>query len=289
MSMKEWMDLDIDNLELLEVTDIEKARVKQHVLKKRKKSPVWRNIAVASVILIGTGFTFGSSYIVDAAQSLISQLFGSKENLMQTYPDEDPEKFDVMEQSLVVAEENLTEEEFSNYTLLLKELVEIKSKVEEESREPTSKEAKRLHQLTESMRTYEKKYAPILAQQMASFPIAKPTYIPKDYKQVDEFFYIENKGEEPIVNLEYKEGEFGFSTSQQELNQTNDLESLWENFEEIESYSLNGFEFIYVYSEEMNKTGMRVFVPEKRYKVTLIADNLSKEEMEKVLLSMVNK
>ncbi|KIO67077.1 hypothetical protein B4065_2108 [Caldibacillus thermoamylovorans] len=39
----------------------------------------------------------------------------------------------------------------------------------------------------------------------------------------------------------------------------------------------------------MNATGMRVTVPEKGYKITLIADKLSKEEMEKILLSMVEK
>ena len=64
MSMKEWIDMDIDQLELLDVTDLEKARVKQHVLKKRKKAPIWRNIAVAAVIIVGasiaTGFAFPS-------------------------------------------------------------------------------------------------------------------------------------------------------------------------------------------------------------------------------------
>jgi len=63
MSMKEWMDLDIEKLELLEITDIEKALVKQHVLKKNK-TPKWRNMAVAASILIGatiaTGFAFPS-------------------------------------------------------------------------------------------------------------------------------------------------------------------------------------------------------------------------------------
>ena len=64
MSMKKWIDMDIDQLELLDVTDIEKTRVKQHVLKKRKKAPIWRNIAVAAVIIVGasttTGFAFPS-------------------------------------------------------------------------------------------------------------------------------------------------------------------------------------------------------------------------------------
>jgi Family of unknown function (DUF5643)/Domain of unknown function (DUF4179) len=64
MSMKEWIDMDIDQLDLVDVTDVEKARVKQHVLKKRKKVPIWRNMAVAAVIILGTstatGFAFPS-------------------------------------------------------------------------------------------------------------------------------------------------------------------------------------------------------------------------------------
>ena len=64
MSMKEWIDMDFDRLELQDVTEIEKARVKQHILKKRKKAPIWRNVAVAAVFIVGastaTGFAFPS-------------------------------------------------------------------------------------------------------------------------------------------------------------------------------------------------------------------------------------
>lgn len=38
MTEKEWLDLDIDQLELLDVTEFEKTRVKQYVVKKRKKN-----------------------------------------------------------------------------------------------------------------------------------------------------------------------------------------------------------------------------------------------------------
>ncbi|MEG0473825.1 MAG: DUF4179 domain-containing protein [Solibacillus sp.] len=58
MKMKDWMELDIDNLDLEQVTELEKQRVKQHVLKKRKKAPVWKSIAMAAVILLsGTAIT----------------------------------------------------------------------------------------------------------------------------------------------------------------------------------------------------------------------------------------
>ncbi|WP_341321781.1 DUF4179 domain-containing protein [Solibacillus sp. FSL H8-0523] len=64
MSMKEWMELDIDHLEIEPVTELEKQRVKQHILKKRKKTPLWKSIGVAAVLLISattvTTFAFPS-------------------------------------------------------------------------------------------------------------------------------------------------------------------------------------------------------------------------------------
>ncbi|SOC15413.1 uncharacterized protein DUF4179 [Ureibacillus xyleni] len=100
MSIKKWMDLDIDNLELLEVTNLEKARVKQHVLKKHKKAPFWRNIAVASIIILGatvtTGFAFPTiasqipfmdqiiSYFKDENQTNNFETFSTDVGLVQT-------------------------------------------------------------------------------------------------------------------------------------------------------------------------------------------------------------
>lgn len=68
MSLKKWMDLDIDSLDLLEVTEMEKARVKQHVLKKHKKAPIWRNIAVASIIVLSATITTGFAFPTIASQ-----------------------------------------------------------------------------------------------------------------------------------------------------------------------------------------------------------------------------
>lgn len=68
MSMKDWMELDIDSLELEEVTELEKKRVKQHVLQKREKKHIWRNIAVASVMLIGISTAAGYAYPSLASQ-----------------------------------------------------------------------------------------------------------------------------------------------------------------------------------------------------------------------------
>jgi len=69
MSMKEWLEIDIDQLELLDVTDVEKERAKQHILKKRKKAPVWRTVAAAAVIIVGTATA--ASFAVPSVASQI--------------------------------------------------------------------------------------------------------------------------------------------------------------------------------------------------------------------------
>ncbi|XXM73234.1 DUF4179 domain-containing protein [Lysinibacillus sphaericus] len=66
--MREWMELDVEELELMDVTDREKERVKRHVLKKRKKAPVWRS-AAAAVIVIGASAAAGF-----AVPSIASQI-----------------------------------------------------------------------------------------------------------------------------------------------------------------------------------------------------------------------
>ncbi|WP_214483174.1 DUF4367 domain-containing protein [Bacillus sp. SM2101] len=265
--------------------------VKQAKIEQKKRYPNWMIGSVASLIIIGAGITFGGTYIADAAESFINQLFGSKENLMETYPDEDIEKLDYVEYSLSIAEEHLTEEEFNSYTQLLKELVEIKSKVEKENRSPNEEEAKRSHQIGREISFYEDKFTLIVAQHYASFPFEKPKYIPEGYSLVDEEGHIYNIGEESVFSLDYSNGENNFFTTQMKINQkmTPGLEYVWSGFAKSESYSLSGYEIEFVFgnSEEINKTGMRITVPEQGYKMILIADILSKEEMEKILLSML--
>lgn len=83
MSMKEWIDIDIDNLELLDVSDIEKARVKQHVLKKRKKAPIWRHIAVVAVIIVSS--TTAMSFAIPSIASQIPFM----DNVISYFNDEE--------------------------------------------------------------------------------------------------------------------------------------------------------------------------------------------------------
>jgi hypothetical protein len=267
--------------------------VRQAKMEKQKsRIPKWMLASVAAVMIVGTGLTFGGSHLADAAESIFSQLFGSKENLMKTYPDDEPEKFDLIEQSLAVAQETLTEKEYSEYTKLIKELVDLKSKLQKENREPNGEEAAKSHKIKEKMQPYENKFMPIFSQQLASFPLTKePAFLPEGYKLVSESYGIANNGEEPVVSFDYRKGESWFNTQQLKINQLTDLEKPEAGlFEKTESYSLNGFEFDYVSKEQSQwLAGLRITVPEKGYKIVLITDKLSKDEMEKVLLSMIEK
>ncbi|QTC41409.1 DUF4179 domain-containing protein [Bacillus sp. V3] len=98
MSMKEWMELDVEQLELSDVTDAEKERVKQHVLKKRKKAPVWRPAAAAAVILIGASAAAGF-----AVPSIASQI-PFMDDVIAYFQNEDQGAFDEFSTDIGLAE-----------------------------------------------------------------------------------------------------------------------------------------------------------------------------------------
>jgi hypothetical protein len=281
------------SLEKIEVPNDLNSRVALGVKQAKMERPKRRHLkwmldSVAAVMIIGTGLTFGSSHLADAAETILSQLFGSKENLLKTYPDDEPEKLDMIEQSLVFAQETLTEEEFSEYTKLMKELVGLKSKLQEENREPTGKEENRSDQIQELMKPYENKFMPKFVQQLASFPFIKPTYIPEGYNKVYEGFDLRKSSEEPNTSLQYENGESFFLLEQHNKNQIAPIEEPVAGYFNTppESYYLNEFEFEYFPPKE-GWGGMRVTVPEEGYKLILTANQLPKEEMEKILLSMI--
>lgn len=258
--------------------------------KKKKKYSMWMMAAAASVMIFGTVINFSGTYIADAAETLINELFGSKGTLEKAYPNESSEEIDFFEQTLAIAKGNLTEEEFNQYSQLLKEQTEIFSRVERENREyPNSEEEKKLDKIQTSLRIYENKIIPIQAQHLASFDFTEPTYIPEGYKQVNENYFSANAKEEPVFSIDFSNGKSDFTIQQIKIGQISDME-LKETgfFEKPESYSLNGFHFDYVPANvEWPLNGMRVSFPKEGYKVIILADELSKEEMEKVSLSMI--
>ncbi|MCA1054347.1 DUF4179 domain-containing protein [Rossellomorea aquimaris] len=98
MSMKEWMDLDMDELELMDVSELEKERVKQHVLKTRKKAPVWRKVAAAAIILVGAGAA------TSVAMPSVASQIPFMDDVISYFNGEDNKNFDTFSTDIGLAE-----------------------------------------------------------------------------------------------------------------------------------------------------------------------------------------
>lgn len=256
-------------------------------LMKKKRIPKWVITTAASVIIIATAIAFSGTYITYAADTLFNKVFGSKEDFSQAYPDESKEEVDFVEQKLLpVAKEVLSEEEFNAYIKLFNEMTEINSTLQKENREEnaTKEEEKRLDEIYAAMETYQSKFEWVLIQRMVNFTFVKPTYIPEGYTLDEEAFDEPEFGEFDYI-LNYSNGGSSIHTEQANI----DVEIEETGFlEKAQSYSSNGYQFEYApANEDWSYNIMRVTVPEKEYKIIINADELSKDEMDKILLSMV--
>ncbi|WP_214733122.1 hypothetical protein [Bacillus sp. ISL-46] len=144
---------------------------------------------------------------------------------------------------------------------------------------------RRLDEISSELKNYEQK---VLAKSV-EFPILKPAYIPEGYSYKETTIRPKTGffRKDPSVKLEYQKGESGLSITQEKIGQK-DLLSGWD-FQYTDSYTLKGFELDFKHSDDTNIQGMRLIVPEKGIKISILADLLTKEEMEKILLSMVEK
>ncbi|GKU80955.1 DUF4367 domain-containing protein [Niallia sp. NCCP-28] len=279
---------DIENLEF------NKMQVK---LKEKKRYPQWIIGSVASLLIVGVIWTLGGTYITEATNTFISQIFGSKEKLLETFPDEG-ENLSEIERHFELAKEQLTKQEFADYKRLIKEQTEILDEMAAENRlNPTVEEEKRIEEIQKEGQKYEKRITALTthtleeAQKMVSYPINRPSYLPEGYELESEEARTKemNIGKDPIVEFQYRGGTNGegFRTTTQKIGQNKEGELEPWKFEHINSYTLKGFKFEFAYDDGSNVQGMRIAIPEEGYEITIIADILSKEEMEKILLSMV--
>lgn len=279
-------------------SESDRQKVMLQIKQKRNKTyPRWIISSVASLMIIGTAFTFGGTYIADATDTLIGQIFGSKEELLETFPDES-ENLPEIERHFELIKEHLTEAEFTDYKRLVKEKTEILNKMALENRlNPTAEEENRLEVLRKGLKKYEIRVAALTthtleeARNMVDYPINPPSYVPKSYELKSEEARTDemNIGKDPIVEFQYRGGTngYGFRTTTQKIGQNKEGELESWKYDHINSYTLNGFNFEFAYYDDSNVQGMRVTLPEEGYEISLVADILSKEEMEKILLSMV--
>ncbi|MGN7381935.1 hypothetical protein [Paenibacillus sp. SAFN-117] len=280
-------------------------------IKRMKKSFI---AAAACLILGGTLLmTEGGSRIVTAAQNavetLISQIFGSKEKLKIVDPQLTEVDIQNIEEDLQTAKLALSDSEFAQYKELLAKLEhyaeqmavaadgakernpEVLSEEEQKEYQAAIAEIERFNnQIVERTKmTMEE------ASQLAGYPIRRPAYVPDGHQLILEEINPKEmfRATRPFValdyrNMEYRNGEFGFRTVQQPIN---DNEFAKWAFDHMESYTVDGYQLEFAWYKDSNVQGMRIRVPEsdssKSYEIVMIADLLPKEQMEQILLSMV--
>ncbi|WP_442598825.1 hypothetical protein [Neobacillus sp. D3-1R] len=258
--------------------------------------------AAAVVIILGSSITLGSSQIAGAVESFITRIFGSEQELKQSFPNASGEDLNQFEKHLELASANLTAEEFRDYSQLQKEAAKLVKKmtvtengqVIQKPEELTASEQNRLDEISQQLQKYEARLDAITthtveeAQKMVDYPINKPAFVPEGYQLINSTAHSdeEQPGKKPIVVFEYQKGEFGFRTFQQSLDQEDDLDR--RSFEHSDSYLLKGYKMDFHYSDGTNVQGMRLMSENQNFKIVIVADILSKEEMEKILLSMVS-
>ncbi|MED1091296.1 hypothetical protein [Bacillus paramycoides] len=183
-------------------------------------------------------------------------------------------------------------------------------------------EEKRDKEVMEQLNTYEERldqhftYTFEQAEQITGFPIKHPTYIPPGYEVV----YEEAKANAtvgkpvPLITMRYEDrnvkkkpsisnAELGFTLHQLEVLEDDKKDYFIEEpfdkatekgpnfYKDIKTYKLKGYDIIFGEYKESNVRAMKIVVPAKEgrnaYQVYINDSMLSKKELEKVLISVV--
>jgi hypothetical protein len=163
----------------------------------------------------------------------------------------------------------------------------------------TKDEQQRLKDIQADLEVYERKISASTdltiedAKKLGAYPIEYPSYVPEGYDLKFTEVETEDLGtpDQPTILMDYAKGEFAFRLIYSPFVHEEEDEITRRSFQHKEEYVKNEYQLEYVYSDETNVSGMRMTIPgngsEKAYKVIMIADVLTKEEMEKVLLSII--
>lgn len=245
-------------------------------------------VALTLVILPSVAFA-GYYYYAD-------QIFGSSSNLANLGGEE--EWYKGFESDLQFAESVLDDEEFERFLSLVKEIAPYHLKITtEHNGDPnllSQEEFSTYNQLNEEIQPYytkidkarmeqiESEVSPTVpeeSQKLVSFRIVTPTYMPKGYS-----FDQAHWGHD--ITLKFSNEKENITSHQSELK--NSQLTILDDYKNIEEYTLEGFETKYGEGEQQN--GLAVLIPQTaKYKASkvYITGNLSKEDLEKIALSMI--
>ncbi|EJQ23883.1 hypothetical protein IE5_00937 [Bacillus cereus BAG3X2-2] len=258
----------------------------------------------------------------DAFQHAVDMLFGTEENAKKEYR-YSARVYENKTDYLYLAEKALTTDEFQQYIKLYKEIINIQKKgaprdsdyesifFREERLTETDRE--KLYALYDQSKPFNDKVEESLnytvkeAQEHVDFQIKKPTYTIEGYDLKDEKVscFIKRRPE-LIIELEYTNGKGNYTTYQSQVfgESKDPFHGLFVVEENIEQYELEGNQIFYAtHNSDRNLQGMKMIVPAKgknrAYQIVIINHslenpgeavfdkNVNKEELEKIMLSML--
>ncbi|PFB67471.1 M56 family metallopeptidase [Bacillus cereus] len=239
-------------------------------------------------------------------QQIVEKMIGTKEQAEAEFIVSEGE-YNTLLTELGVARNLFTKEEFNRFINLETESQILYKKIklagspekldpeEQKKYEENSEEIGQLRQKIYSSFKLTKKQA----QEYLDFPIKTPTYVVKGYKFAGEDVQtpMTNGKKNPVIVSEYHSEDSVYVVHQSAVRDQgeNPLNEGVENNKKITNYELEGTKIILTESPENNtkynfKT-MEMIVPAKgknsAYQVTILADKLSKEELEKIMLSFL--
>ncbi|HDR7734176.1 TPA: M48 family metalloprotease [Bacillus thuringiensis] len=258
----------------------------------------------------------------DAFQNAVDMLYGTEEHAKKEYH-YSARVYEQKTDYIYLAEKALTKDEFQQYIKLSKEIINIQKKgaprdSDYEStffREERLSKADRdkLYALYDQAKPFDDKvheslnYTVKEAQEHVDFQIKKPTYTIEGYNLKNEnVSYFIKRRPELIINLEYtnRKGNYTISQSQVFGKSKDPFSHQFIVPENIEKYELEGNQIFYAtHHSDSNLQGMKMIVPAKgkdsAYQIVIINHslekqgeavfdkNVNKEELEKVMLSML--
>lgn len=258
----------------------------------------------------------------DTYQNAVDMLFGTEENAKKEYR-YSARVYEQKTDYLYLAEKALTKDEFQQYIKLYKEIINIQKKgaprdSDYESiffREErlTKDDREKLYALYDQSKPFDDKvyeslnYTVKEAQQHVDFQIKKPTYTIEGYNlKGEKVNYFIKRRPELIIELEYTNGKGNYTTYQSQVfgESKDPFHALFAVEENIEQYELEGNQIFYATgNSDGNLQGMKMIVPAKgknsAYQIVIINHsledpgeavfdkNVNKEELEKVMLSML--
>ncbi|MEI5948074.1 M56 family metallopeptidase [Bacillus albus] len=232
-------------------------------------------------------------------QQIVEKMIGTKEQAEAEFFVSEGE-YNTLLTELGVARNLFTKEEFDRFITLETEahVLDKKIKLVGSPEKLDSEEQKKHEENSEEKGTFRQKIYSHFhltkkeAQEYLDFPIKTPTYVAKGYQLFGEDVQtpMTTGKMNPRIVSGYKNEDSSYHVNQSAVDDQAENKDI-ENNEKITHYELEGTKINLIESldTESNYKVMKMIVPAKgknnAYQVIILADNLSKEELEKIMLS----